>query len=265
MVDKANMTRYTHNLLAAILTFVLGVSLATFSRRVLVELTHLIIPFSATDLPSNQLKEAACNEWEKTGSVSSGLGWDLAYTSLLRNNGVCPGDFYCEIAAIKPQPPVNKHFAEWKGEPIVSSILIELPGHASMIAWWLIRTKDEAYFWEFDPDDPTPRGMQALRAQDYDRVFETMTCWQQDQPLNRKFFDGRGGADGYIGFLSLFKEGRSRQMILTIKDLRLYRPQDDNYFDEASWGRLWKTLKPINSVIVEQPKEAARLPNKVSD
>lgn len=134
-----------------------------------------------------------------------------------------------------------------------------------MVAWWLIRTKDEAYFWEFDPDDRTPRGVQAFPAQDYDRVFEAMTCWQQDQPLNRKFYDGRDGEDGYIGFLSLFKEGRSRQLILTMKDLRLYRPKDDNYFDEASWGRLWKTLKPINSVIAGQPNEAARLPNNASD
>jgi hypothetical protein len=259
------MPRYTQNLLAALLTFVLGVFVTTFSRRVLPELTHLTILFGATDRPCNQLREVACNEWEKTGSVIHGVGWDLAYTSLLRNNGVCPGDFYCEIATIKPQPPVHKHFAEWKGQPIISSILIELPGHACMVAWWLIRTKDEAYFWEFDPDDRTPRGIQPVPAQDYDRVFETMTCWQQDQPLHRKFFDGRGDAGGYIGFLSLFKEGRSRQMLLTDRDLRLYRPKDDNYFDESSWGRLWKTLKPINSVISEQPKEAARIPNKPAD
>jgi len=148
---KTNMPRFTHNLLAALLTFVLGVFLVTFSRHVIPELTHLIIPFSATDCSGNQMKEVACNEWEKTGSVSHGLGWDLSYTSLLRKNGVCPGDFYCEIAAIKSQPPVPKHFAEWKGDPIVSSILIELPGHACMVAWWLIRTKDDAYFLGIRP------------------------------------------------------------------------------------------------------------------
>jgi hypothetical protein len=59
----------------------------------------------------------------------------------------------------------------------------------------------------------------------------------------------------------LYADGFSKEKILTMKDLRLYRPKDDNYFDEASWGRLWKTLKPINSVIDDQPKEAARLPN----
>lgn len=249
------MPRYTHNLLAALLTFALGVFVTAFNRRVIPELTHLVIPFSSLDRPSNQLKDAACNEWEKTGSASHVLGWDLAYTSLLRDNGVCPGDFYCEIAAIKPQPPVHKYFAEWKRGPIVSSILIELPGHASMVGTWLIRTKDEAYFWEFNPEDRTPRGMQSIAAQDYDRAFETMTCWQQDQPLSRKFFDGRGDANGYIGFLSLFKEGRSRQMLLTVRDLRLYRAKDDNYSDEASWGRLWKTLKTIDSAISEQRKE----------
>ena len=256
------MPRYTHNLLVALLTFVLGVFVTTLSRRVIPQLTHLIIPFSATEHPRNQRRKAACNEWEKAGSVSHGLGWDLAYTSLLRNNGVCPGDIYCEIAAIKPQPPVHKRFAEWKGEPIVSSILIELPGHASMVASWLIRTKDEAYFWGFDPDDRTPGEMQRVPVQDYDRVFETMTCWQQDQPLNRKFFDERGDGGGYSGFLSLFKEGRSRQMLLTERDLRLYRPKNDDYFDEASWGRVWKTLKPIYSALREQRKQLLNLPNE---
>ena len=79
--------------------------------------------------------------------------------------------------------------------------------------------------------------------------------------MNRKFFDGRDGGDGYVGFLSLIKEGRSRQMLLTMKDLRLYLPAEDNYFDEASWGRLLKTLKPITSVI-DQSSESSGSPPK---
>ena len=251
------MTRYTHKLLAALLTFILGVFITTFSRHVLPELTNVNKLFSAADRPCNQPGRPACNDWEKTGTVNQGLGWDLAYTSLLRNNRVCPGDFYCEVAAVKPQPPVHKQFAEWQGEAIVSSILIELPGHASMVASWLIRTKDEAYLGEFDPDDRTSRGMQRVSTEDYDRVFEAMTCWQQDQPPSPKFFDGRDAAGGYIGFLSLFKEGRSRQMLLTDRDLRLYRPKHDNYSDEASWGRLWKALRPIYSAISEQQEAAS--------
>ena len=251
------MPRYPYNLLAALLTFVLGVFVSTLSRSILPGLTHLIIPLSATDRLRDQLKDSTCNEWKTSTSVSQGLGWDLAYTDLLRNSGVCPGDSYCEIAAMKPQPPVNKHFAEWKGDPIVSSILIELPdGHAAMASSWLVRTKEHAYFWKFHPEYPTSN-TQPLPTEEYDRAFETMQCWQQQRPLSGKFFNGPGG-DGYIGFLSLFKESRSRQMLLTYTDLLLDPATNDNYMDEAKWGRLWKTLKPINLALREQRKQAAQ-------
>jgi hypothetical protein len=64
---------------------------------------------------------------------------------------------------------------------------------------------------------------------------------------------------------SLSQFERSRQMMLTMRDLRLYQPKDDDYSDEASWGRLWKTLKLINSARDEQGKEATRHPNTVPD
>ena len=252
------MSRYIQNLLAAIVTFVLGVFVATSLPR----LADLNIPFSATHQPCDREKNCGCNEWETTGPVSNGLGWDLTYTSLLRNSGVCPGDEYCEIASIKPQPLVHKLFAEWKGEPIVSSILIELPdGHAAMFETWLVRTTTQAFVQTFDPDHETP-DMQTLRTQDYDRAFETMTCWQQDQPRIGTFYT----RDGYVGFLSLFKEGRSRQMLLTYTDAFLHPIMDDQDFNEANWGRLWKVLQPIYSALEEKQREQPAKPkNKLRD
>jgi hypothetical protein len=174
--------------------------------------------------------------------------------SLLRNNGLCPGDLYCEIAEVKPQPPVHKLFAEWQREPIVSSVLVEMPdGHADMWAIWLVRTKEQAYWWTFHPHLRNPAGVQPLPVQEYDRVFETMTCWQQHDPPTRRFFNEQG--DGYIGFLSLYKEGRSRQMMLTLKDLFETWPKHSEMPEEAAWGRLWKTLKPIYSAISEQEQK----------
>ena len=242
------MRRSAH-VIVALLTFTVGVVIATVGRGVLPRAAHLKVPHSA-----DGVRQVACNEWEKTGPVSHGLGWDLTYMSLLKNNGVCPGDLYCEIAEAKPQPPVNKHFAEWPHEPIVSSILVELPdGHADMAAIWLVRTKEQAYWWTFHPHRPNPVGMQPLPAQDYDRVFEAMTCWQQRDPSSRRFFNQQG--DGYIGFLSLYKEGRSRQMLLTLKDLFETWPTSSEIPDEAAWGRLWKTLKPIYSTISQQEQK----------
>ena len=135
--------------------------------------------------------------------MSHGLGWDLTYMPLLRDNGVCPGDLFCEIAEAKPQPPVNKLFAEWKHEPIVSSILVELPdGHADMAAIWLVRTKNEAYWWTFHPHHPNP----------------------DMQPLP----------------------------VLTMKDLFESRSDGIDILPEAAWGRLWKTLMPVYTVISQQ-------------
>ena len=252
------MRRSAHNLIAAVLTFTVGVVVATLSVSMLPKFARFIGSNGTTEQGANLKKDAACEEWEKSASVSHGLGWDLTYDSLLRNAGVCPGELYCEIAAQKPQPPVDKLFAEWQGDPIVSSILIELPdGHADMAASWLIRTTKQAFWWKYHPHHSDLIGMQPLPAQDYDRAFETIACCQQDDPTNRRFFDGKG--DGYIGFLSLYKEGKSRQMLLTSRDLFLKWPDGSEMPDEATLGRLWKALKPIHLAIREQQKHADRI------
>jgi len=224
------MPRVAHNLIAALLTFAIGVVVATLGHRL-----------------SDPPKEHGYNEWQK---VSNGLGWDLTYMPLLQNSGVCPGELYCEYAAEKKQPPVNKHFSEWQGEPIVSSMLIELPdGHASIDALWLIRTKDKAYWWYFHPDRKDRVGKQSLPTEEYDRAFETMKCWQQHNPSSKTFLD----SSGYVGFLSLYEEGKSRQMLLAASDfMDPWSKELSEIQDEARWGRLWKTLKPIYSMISQQ-------------
>lgn len=238
------MRRFAHNLLAALLTFIVGVAV------------HLILPHSATQRDAEPIKAAPCNEWEQTDPVSHGLPWDLTYMSLLTNRSVCPADPFCEIAALKPQPPVHKHFSEWQGEPIVSSILIEIPdGHADMTAIWLIRTKDNAYWWTFHPHHPNPRGRQPLPTHEYDRVFETMTCWQEDVPSTRSFYT----EGGYVGFLSLYNQGASRQMLLTYKDLIESWDKENLLPEEAVWGRLWKTLYPLYSSIDRQHQKGSQV------
>lgn len=179
---------------------------------------------------------------------SQGIGWDLAYLSLLRSSGLCPGEPFCEVMTEKPKPPVKEHLAEWQGDPVISSILVELPdGHADMMAIWLIRTKDHAYWWGFHPHRANPRGKQPIPAQDYDRAFEAMACWRQGEPARRTF-----GEEGYIGFLSLYKEGRSRQMLLTYEDL--FEGSKDP--DEAQPGRFRRALLPLMSSMAEQQKSS---------
>ena len=255
-----NMPRVAHNLLAALLTFAIGVIIATFSRNILPRFAHFVSFHSTMERVNEPSKDGDCDEWQQTAAASDGLGWDLTYMPLLRNSGVCPGQLYCEFASQKPQPPVNKYLSEWQGGPLVSSMLIELPdGHAAMQALWLIRTKEKAYWGYFHPDHIKRFDMQPLPTQDYDRAFETMKCWQQQNPANRKFFEGRGDGDGYVGFLSLYEDGKSRQMLVSSSDLLDPWTNELNEIqDEARWGRLWKTLKPIYAAI-EQQKKAIRV------
>jgi len=247
VVIMKNMHRYAHNLIAAILTFIIGVVVATSSHRIFPILAQLIAPHGASESP----KGGACHEWEKSATVSNGLGWDLTYMSLLRNAGVCPGEVFCEIAVARHQPPVDKYFAEWQREPFISSILIELPdGHADMQALWLIRTKSEAYWSWYHPVRQTQMDFQPLPTKDYDGAFETIACWKPYEPPSRAFF--KGPEEGYIGFLSLYKEGKSRQMLLTSRDMYDPFPKGSETPYEATWGQLFKTMKPVYLDIREQ-------------
>ena len=208
----------------------------------------LVLRFRNT--PSNPARPGVCEEWEKAEVVNQGLGWDLTYMSLLKRKGLCPGDPICEVWATV-EPPIQKHVVEWQGDPIVSSMEIELPdGHADMIALWFIRTKDHAYYWAFYPlIKDNPEGKQPISAQEYDSAFDVMSCWQQDVPPNKAF----SGDEGYIGFLSLYKEGKSRQMLLTYRDL--FEGNKDP--EKAQPGRYFKVMRPLMSSIEKVRKPSS--------
>ena len=202
------------------------------------------------DTPSNSSRPRACEEWERAEAAGQDLGWDLTYMAALKKAGVCPGNPLCGEWA-KPAPPIHKHIAEWQGDPITSSMEIELPdGHAGYGIIWLIRTKDNAYYWSFHSSNlDNPRIKMAIEAQHYDSAFEAIACWRQGEPPNRIF-----GPKGYIGFLSLYKEGRSRQMLLTHDDL--FEGNSDP--DEGKPGRFWVAMMPLVRSVDEQQKGAAQ-------
>lgn len=185
----------------------------------------------------NPSQSRVCEEWEKTEVTNQGFGWDLTYHSLLSRAGLCPGEPLCELIAQRPLLQVEKHVAALQGDPIISSMLFELPdGHAGLAATWIVRTKDHSYVWVFHPGQTVEVDKDPVPATDYDRVFEEMACWRQDEPPNRAF-----GEKGYMGFLSLFKEGKSRQMLLTHNDL--FEGNTDP--DTSKPGRFFKALEPL--------------------
>lgn len=220
------MPRLTRKIVAALLAAVLVILTVTL---------WLGLRFRRAGINSSQ--PGACKEWEKAEVINEGLGWDLNYKSLVSRAGLCPGLPWCELIAQRPLAPVEKYSAVLQGEPIISSLLYEVPdGHAGLRATWMVRTKDHAYV--LHPGESATVDKQLVPTSDYDRVFEEMACWRQDEPPNRTF-----GEKGYMGFLSLFKEGKSRQMLLTHNDL--FEGNTDP--DTSKPGRFFIVLEPLRS------------------
>ena len=225
------MARHTTKPAIALLTFAIGVLVA--------------LPLTILQTPSHGFQQRECLGWQKSDVADQGLGWDLTYRSVLDRVGFCPGQPLCDEWA-KPQPPIHKHFAEWQGDPIVSSMEIELfDGHAGMDMIWLIRTRDHAYYWLFDTSDISKVvEKDSLSPQLYDQAFNALACWHQNEPKFKTF-----GPEGYLGFLSLYREGRYRQILLTYKDLieessfAFFKEHDDRY--RYSPGRFSIIISPV--------------------
>ena len=219
-------------------------TVALFISAVGILVTSLWLGLRFFAASSNRSQSEVCEEWERAEVADQGLGWDLSYMSVLTKFGLCPGEPLCEVWA-KPKPLIDKHFTEWQGDPIISSIEIELPdGHAGMAIMWLIRTKNHAYYWALHSSAlDNIRSKQPISAQHYDSAFEAMACWRQDEPPNKSF-----GDKGYIGFLSLYKERKSRQMLLTHNDLFAGNSNPD----DGKPGRFWIALRPLVASMREQ-------------
>ena len=187
-----------------------------------------------------------CAEWEQAPLSKKGLGWNLVYESALTNNGFGPDSpMWKWIHEDGPRPPINKTVEEWQDEPIISSILIEIVGpEGSPGGFWYIRTANHLYKWDFNRGKFDTPKQELTKLPEYDSAFEEMMCWQQGAPVRTDSL-----FDGYYGFLSLYKEGKSRQMLLTFRDFFSVDPRDSEkkMEDPNNWGRVWKALAPVSS------------------
>jgi hypothetical protein len=249
-MNSGDMRRFSLRLTVAMLTFALGLLVATVRNDLGFRAT--LWSLYQTSTPTAEYVDArkCIDEWENASASSETLGWDLTYNSVLSKMKFCPSDALCEEWA-KPAPPIQKHISEWQQGQIISSIEIELPdGHASMAAFWFIRTKDHAYYQAFYPlDTDYTGGKHVIPTENYDAVFETIACWVPTEPQRQTF-----GAQGYIGFLSMYKEGKSRQMLLRYEDfIEGGRYPDDG---DVRPGPFRRVLEPL----VEPLKNKLRQP-----
>ena len=193
---------------------------------------------------SSNVDVRQCAEWERSQVINQGVGWDLVYESALKKNGFGPDSpMWKWIHGDGPRPPVNKMVDDWQDEPIISSILIEIAGpEGSPGGFWYIRTTNHLYKWGFDRGKFDSQKEELTKLQEYDKAFEEISCWRQGEPVRTDSL-----FDGYYGFLSLYRDSRSRQMLLTFRDFFLVDPRDNgkNLEDPNNWGRVWKALAPV--------------------
>ncbi len=183
-------------------------------------------------------------------STKSTFGWDLTYTSILEKNDIGPKDWIRNWLVTYHQSPAKDWITKWQGEPIISSILIEYPafhaGERSTV--WLVRTNSQAYYWESVQSDwysvekiAEHTHKKEIKPNAYDALFKIASSWEQAKPMNAKDTP----ADilpGYIGFLSFYDNGTSREMLLTFPDfVRL----DTKEGEKDKRGRLMCALSPI--------------------
>src|SRR5690349_1953249 len=94
--------------------------------------------------------------------------WDFSYKSVLEKNNVGKNELIWTWLGRYPSP-AEKWISNWEGKPIVSSILIEFPAfhageHTTM---WLIRTNDEAFYWEAVEGRESDRNEEPISLQTY--------------------------------------------------------------------------------------------------
>jgi len=180
------------------------------------------------------------------------FGWDLTYESILEKNNVDRKEWIwkwlkTDYVGLNPnyQSPAKKWISEWQGDrPIVSSILIEFPAFhaAERTTLWFFRTKDEAFYWVYVEDNNALLRKLGIDLPAYDELFEQMSSWKQNKPLEDKKED-RDSIPGFIGFLNLFEKDKTGQMLLTKEDFMIYDSKKRKRIRNS--GRVLKALQPV--------------------
>lgn len=168
--------------------------------------------------------------------------WDLTYKTILERNNVAKTEWIWPWLE-RYKSPVAEWIANWEGKPIVSSILIEYPAFhaAEHTTIWLIRTKDEAFYW--DLVEGGNENEEPIAPEIYDAIYQKAVAWQQFVPKSTKDLR-KDELSGYIGFISHHGPSGSKQMLLTMDDFFICLDKSC-LPGKIEAGRLFEALDPI--------------------
>lgn len=172
------------------------------------------------------------------------FGWDLSYKSILEQNNVAKDEWIWQWLNLY-KAPAEDWIKSWKGDAIVSSILIEYPAfhaaeHSTM---WFVRTANAAYYWESQEGREKDQSEEDVKPEVYDALFRHVSSWQQLAPKLPNEADN-DVLQGYIGFVSSFDATGSKQILITEEDFFICLEKS---CVPGTWkiGRLMAALEPI--------------------
>jgi hypothetical protein len=178
-----------------------------------------------------------------TALARSTPDWHLTYRSVLRANGVGRRDWLAKWLRSHKGAPVRQLLDKWPPGEITSAVLLDVPAFhaAERVVHWLVRAEVGAHAWEYVDGEVQEAAGKSIDPKLYDQLIEAIWDWEQAPPLP----EARSGEEvppGYFGFLSLYRAGRSRQMLLTVEDF--YVPKAAGWEDAVD-GRVLVTFGPL--------------------
>ncbi|WP_444847419.1 hypothetical protein [Duganella caerulea] len=194
------------------------------------------------------------------------LPWDLSYATALRDHPIAENEFMRIWPQQHPQRPIQQKLAQYAGEPIEASMLIEQPdGHAGdPIAQWFIKTRNGAQLCIFHPkrlNDPCQK-LDPTRVEAAIRdVLHMSDPWppRGDGLVAEKDYFGPGKPLllNYFGYVSVYVDGVASQRPIGgdewAERLDKSRPAG------AEAGRMQQALaRAMEGAVVAEPAPAAR-------
>lgn len=154
-------------------------------------------------------------------ATEADLKWDLSYATALRQHPISPREYMAVWPQQHLQRPIHQRLADYDGEPITASLLIERPdGHTGdPHATWFIRTRSSAKMCSFHPKLASTPCSDVDPAKTDRFIREVMNFRQlPDQASEENKIGNDAGLLNYMGYVSVYVDGKSLQRPIALSE-----------------------------------------------
>ncbi|QNA90644.1 hypothetical protein G4G28_22880 [Massilia sp. Dwa41.01b] len=196
-------------------------------------------------------------------SGAADLKWDLSYQSALRTHPIAEKEFMHHWPAQHPQRPIHQRLADYSGEAIEASLLIESPDShtGDAVATWFVKTKTTAQScrlykqrnWPCEPLDPARTEAFIRKVMDFAPL--RLPASIDSAP---RYDNGELLSFNYTGFLSIYLRGRVLQRPLAALEMSETVLAPDG-MRQADIGRLTHAMAEVLLTPAESRKRQAEI------